>query len=276
MAATESPVRPLPEPGRGARHGAVGDLVACCEGDVVGAVGPRIGTATALSRCRSDGSRGFAPRTRRRSSSIASSPPPRGRTRSSAIGPRTSAATSRMGVRRLHLLVRRSAPGSLAGWDSRLLPLREDTDLCRRLREPATASRSSRDGGHARQGASAPRAAALPLLAASRDRYAAKHYLGRALLGAPGRRAQALTHVSCLGAGSRRGSATACARGDALAPREHADLSAMTSAREQRQRAARSGHGSQRACRCDVCGICGVVQLGGSPRPVIERRRSTR
>lgn len=74
------------------------------------------------------------------------------------------------------ILVRRSALEELGGWDEGFFLYSEDTDLCRRLRnagydvrfEPG--ARVIHEGG-----ASAPRASLLPVLAASRLRYAAKH-----------------------------------------------------------------------------------------------------
>jgi len=74
------------------------------------------------------------------------------------------------------VLVRRSVLEELGGWDEGFFLYCEDIDLCRRLR----------DAGHEiryeptalavhREGASGPRAMTLPVLAASRVRYAKKH-----------------------------------------------------------------------------------------------------
>ena len=74
------------------------------------------------------------------------------------------------------VLVRRSVLEELDGLDEGFFMYCEDIDLCRRFRssgyelvyEPARSS--SHEGG-----ASAPRASLLPVLAASRIRYARKH-----------------------------------------------------------------------------------------------------
>ena len=81
------------------------------------------------------------------------------------------------------LLVRRPALERLGGFDERFFLYREDIDLCLRLRaaghtiryEPAAAVRH--EGG-----ASAPQHRVIPVLAASRIRYARKHH-GRAAAG---------------------------------------------------------------------------------------------
>jgi GT2 family glycosyltransferase len=75
------------------------------------------------------------------------------------------------------LMTRRDLLESLGGWDDGFLLYCEDQDLCRRVRdagfdvrfEPAAAVRH--EGG-----ASAPRTALTPVLAASRVRYARKHH----------------------------------------------------------------------------------------------------
>jgi N-acetylglucosaminyl-diphospho-decaprenol L-rhamnosyltransferase len=74
------------------------------------------------------------------------------------------------------MLVRRTVLEELGGWDEGFFMYCEDKDLCRRVRdagydiryEPASIVRH--DGG-----GSAPRAALMPVLAASRIRYAKKH-----------------------------------------------------------------------------------------------------
>jgi N-acetylglucosaminyl-diphospho-decaprenol L-rhamnosyltransferase len=74
------------------------------------------------------------------------------------------------------LLVRRTALEQIDGWDAGFFFYSEDVDLCRRLWdagyevrfEPAAVCRHS-------GGASAPRSGLLPVLAASRLRYARKH-----------------------------------------------------------------------------------------------------
>jgi GT2 family glycosyltransferase len=74
------------------------------------------------------------------------------------------------------MLVRRSALEELDGLDEAFFLYSEDTDLCRRLRDAGYGIRFVPDAvcRHI-GGASAPRAALLPLLAESRIRYAHKH-----------------------------------------------------------------------------------------------------
>jgi N-acetylglucosaminyl-diphospho-decaprenol L-rhamnosyltransferase len=107
------------------------------------------------------------------------------------------------------LLVRRTALERLDGLDEGFFLYCEDLDLCRRLRalglelryEPAAVA--IHEGG-----ASAPRAALLPVLAASRVRYARKHQTRAvALAERLGIAAGALTHavVSRGGPAARRG-----------------------------------------------------------------------
>jgi N-acetylglucosaminyl-diphospho-decaprenol L-rhamnosyltransferase len=95
------------------------------------------------------------------------------------------------------ILVRRSVLESLNGFDEGFFMYCEDIDLCRRLRvaghdllyEPR--ARVSHQGG-----ASAPRASLLPVLAASRIRYAKKHRsAAAALLERGGVALEALTHL---------------------------------------------------------------------------------
>ena len=102
------------------------------------------------------------------------------------------------------ILVRREALVELAGLDEGFFMYAEDTDLCKRLRavgyelvfEPDVVVEHV-------GGASAPRAGLLPALAASRARYAAKHY-GRltALLERLGLALEAATHA-LVGRGGR-------------------------------------------------------------------------
>ena len=102
------------------------------------------------------------------------------------------------------LLVRRAALDAVGGWDEGFFLYGEDVDLCRRLRGAGWDVRFEPGARvvHA-EGASAPRASTLPLLAASRIRYLRKHH-GR-LAAAAGRAALALgavTHVA-VGRGGR-------------------------------------------------------------------------
>lgn len=102
------------------------------------------------------------------------------------------------------LLVRRALLEALGGWDERFFLYSEDKDLCKRIRdagfhiryEPAVTARHV-------GGASAPRPALLPVLAASRVRYAKKHS-GRlvAALERLGIGISALTHAA-FGQGGR-------------------------------------------------------------------------
>jgi N-acetylglucosaminyl-diphospho-decaprenol L-rhamnosyltransferase len=113
------------------------------------------------------------------------------------------------------VLVRRSALERLGGWDEGFFLYCEDKDLCRRIRDSGwdvryePAATAVHTGG-----ASAPRPGLLPVLAASRVRYAEKHRglvgaalerLGIALIG--------LTHsvVTSGGGASRKGHARALA-----------------------------------------------------------------
>jgi GT2 family glycosyltransferase len=95
------------------------------------------------------------------------------------------------------VLVRRSALEELGGWDEGFFLYCEDIDLCRRLWDAGhdvvyePAATVVHVGG-----ASAPRAALLPVLAESRLRYAAKHRSRpAALLERGGIALEALTHV---------------------------------------------------------------------------------
>ena len=95
------------------------------------------------------------------------------------------------------ILVRRSALGEIAGWDAGFFLYSEDTDLCKRLRDAGYGVAFEPDARVTHvEGASAPRAATLPLLAASRVRYAAKHHSRPyALLERLGVALGSLTHV---------------------------------------------------------------------------------
>jgi N-acetylglucosaminyl-diphospho-decaprenol L-rhamnosyltransferase len=103
------------------------------------------------------------------------------------------------------LLVRRDVLMELDGWDDGFFMYCEDIDLCRRVhglglevRYVPTAT-VVHDGG-----ASAPRAALLPVLAASRVRYASKHRsAGYTLLERAGIALGSLTHLLA-GRGDRR------------------------------------------------------------------------
>lgn len=74
------------------------------------------------------------------------------------------------------ILVGRSALELLGGFDQDFFLYREDVDLCRRLRDNGYDVRFEPDAVCVHEGgASAPRAELLPVLAASRLRYARKH-----------------------------------------------------------------------------------------------------
>jgi N-acetylglucosaminyl-diphospho-decaprenol L-rhamnosyltransferase len=95
------------------------------------------------------------------------------------------------------MLVRRSALEALGGLDESFFLYCEDMDLCRRLRNAGFTVRFEPSAvAYHEGGASAPRPVTVPLLAASRLRYADKH-LGRAarVLDRAGLIARALTHV---------------------------------------------------------------------------------
>lgn len=77
------------------------------------------------------------------------------------------------------LLVRRTALEQLGGFDEDFFMYGEDRDLCRRLRDAGYDVRFEPDALVTHEGgASAPRASLLPVLAASRLRYARKHASG--------------------------------------------------------------------------------------------------
>jgi GT2 family glycosyltransferase len=74
------------------------------------------------------------------------------------------------------ILVRRSALAELSGWDEGFFMYCEDIDLCRRLRKAGYDVLFEPEAAVLHEGgASAPRTSLLPVLAASRLRYAAKH-----------------------------------------------------------------------------------------------------
>jgi GT2 family glycosyltransferase len=121
------------------------------------------------------------------------------------------------------LLIRRDVLERLAGLDDGFFLYCEELDLCRRMRDAGLEVRFVRDAGavHA-GGASAPRAALLPVLAASRVRYAHKHSAPpRALAERIGVIWGALTHaaVGRGGAVTRRGWLSAARRAASPRPR---------------------------------------------------------
>ena len=74
------------------------------------------------------------------------------------------------------MVVRRGVLDLLGGWDSSFFMYREDIDLCRRVRSAGFDVRFVPNAVALHQGgASMPRAALLPVLAASRMRYVQKH-----------------------------------------------------------------------------------------------------
>jgi GT2 family glycosyltransferase len=74
------------------------------------------------------------------------------------------------------ILVRRELLERLGGFDEAFFMYSEDTDLCRRIRDAGLTVRFEPGAVAVHHGgASAPRAALLPVLAASRIRYASKH-----------------------------------------------------------------------------------------------------
>jgi N-acetylglucosaminyl-diphospho-decaprenol L-rhamnosyltransferase len=74
------------------------------------------------------------------------------------------------------LLVRRTVLEEVGGWDERFFMYCEDKDLCKRIRDAGHDIRYTPDAvvEHV-GGVSAPRSALMPVLAASRVRYARKH-----------------------------------------------------------------------------------------------------
>lgn len=114
------------------------------------------------------------------------------------------------------LLVTRSALEHLDGLDDGFFLYCEDLDLCRRLRDAGLEIRFEPGAVAVHEGgASAPRASLLPVLAASRVRYARKHQRASvALLERLGVALGALTHavVARGGLAARRGHLRAFAR----------------------------------------------------------------
>jgi GT2 family glycosyltransferase len=112
------------------------------------------------------------------------------------------------------VLVRRSALEEIGGWDAGFFLYSEDTDLCKRLRDRGHRVRFEPGARVVHvEGASAARAATLPLLARSRVRYARKHHSRPyALLGRIGVALDSLTHMVV----SRRGFSDRVAHGRAL------------------------------------------------------------
>jgi GT2 family glycosyltransferase len=107
------------------------------------------------------------------------------------------------------VMVRRTDLERLGGWDERFFMYREDIDLCRRLRASGLGIRFE-PGAVARHrgGASAPQGRVIPVLAASRLRYAQKHYRTTGVaLERIGVALHALTHAAFGrgGAGARAG-----------------------------------------------------------------------
>jgi N-acetylglucosaminyl-diphospho-decaprenol L-rhamnosyltransferase len=121
------------------------------------------------------------------------------------------------------LLVRRSALDHLDGLDDGFFLYCEDLDLCRRLRDTGLEIRFEPGAVAVHEGgASAPRTSLLPVLAASRVRYARKHQAAPvALLERLGVALGALTHavVARGGPAARRGHLRALAR--AVSPGSH-------------------------------------------------------
>lgn len=124
------------------------------------------------------------------------------------------------------LLVRRTALEQLGGLDDGFFMYCEDMDLCRRLRDAGLDIRYDPGAVCIHEGgASAPRSSLLPVLAASRIRYARKHQpLHVALLERLGVVLGGLTHavVTRGGRATRRGNLRAVAR--ALSPRPRPGL----------------------------------------------------
>jgi GT2 family glycosyltransferase len=124
------------------------------------------------------------------------------------------------------LLVRRTVLERLGGLDEGFFLYCEDMDLCRRIRDARLDVRYDPEAVCIHEGgASAPRAALLPVLAASRIRYARKHRSRVvALLERAGVVLGGLTHAAVTrgGRAARRGNLRAVGR--ALTPRPRAGL----------------------------------------------------
>jgi N-acetylglucosaminyl-diphospho-decaprenol L-rhamnosyltransferase len=95
------------------------------------------------------------------------------------------------------VMVRRADLERLGGWDERFFLYREDIDLCRRLRASGLGIRFEPAAVAVHQGgASSPQGRVIPMLAASRLRYAGKHYRRPAVaLERVGVALHALTHA---------------------------------------------------------------------------------
>jgi GT2 family glycosyltransferase len=96
------------------------------------------------------------------------------------------------------LLVRRADLERLGGFDERFFMYREDIDLCRRFRDAGFTVRFEPGAVAVHEGgASAPQGRVIPILAASRLRYARKHHGRRgALVERLGVMLHALTHAA--------------------------------------------------------------------------------
>lgn len=112
------------------------------------------------------------------------------------------------------LMLRRTQLEQLGGWDQGFFLYCEDIDLCRRVRATGLQVRFDPSAVAVHEGgASHPRAELLPVLAASRIRYAAKHGgLAASTLERAGVALGAFTHMLVgRGAAARRGHARALA-----------------------------------------------------------------
>lgn len=112
------------------------------------------------------------------------------------------------------LMLRRAQLEELGGWDQGFFLYCEDIDLCRRVREAGYEVRFEPSAVAVHEGgASRPRAELLPVLAASRIRYAGKHGgVATVMLERAGVALGAFTHMLVgRGAAARRGHARALA-----------------------------------------------------------------
>jgi N-acetylglucosaminyl-diphospho-decaprenol L-rhamnosyltransferase len=133
------------------------------------------------------------------------------------------------------VLVRRSALAQVDGFDERFFMYCEDIDLCKRLGDAGWRLAFEPEALVVHVGgASAPRTGLVPVLAASRIRYAHKHHgRSRALLERIGVGLEALTHlvVSRGGLAARRGHARALQLAGRLGPGADADRTAVAAPR---------------------------------------------